>query len=151
MKQVTIKPISPRFLIGSAYFFNQYVDFKPKDIDELEIVISNTDNFNVRHFLGKNYCLFQLRQLNSVDEYIACALATNCGMVAGKFLVPEFNKEIGFCINDLIKIKPLIDLLDIKHQYEKIIYDAYLLNQDFILTAEQRDAAYASYKLTRET
>ena len=32
---------------------------------------------------------------------------------------------------------------------EKIIYEAYLENKDFVLTQKQRDAAYASYKESR--
>jgi hypothetical protein len=68
----------------------------------------------------------------------------------GKFLIPEFCKEIGFTIKDLPKLKPLIDKLDEKHKYEEIIYNAYLENGDFILTPDQRDLAYASYKETRK-
>ena len=70
-------------------------------------------------------------------------------MVAGKYLIPEFCQEIGFTINDLPKIKPMIDRLDIKHHYEKIIYDSYIENGAFILTDEQRDKAYQSYKQSR--
>ena len=70
-------------------------------------------------------------------------------MVVGKFLIPEFNKKIGFTIDDLPKIKPLIDRLDEKHIYEKIIYESYLENNSFTLTEDQRLKAYKKYKETR--
>ena len=65
------------------------------------------------------------------------------------FLIPEFNKQISFTIEDLPKIKPLIDNLDEKHKYEEIIYNAYIENKSFTLTEEQRDAAYRRYKEAR--
>ena len=66
-----------------------------------------------------------------------------------KFLTPEFNEAIGFTIKDLPKVKPLIDKLDEKHLYAKIIYEAYLENGSFTLTQEQRDKAYEEYKRLR--
>ena len=70
-------------------------------------------------------------------------------MAAGKFLVPEFCKEIGSTVEDLPKLAPLISNLDTKHEYEKIIFDSYIQNGDFVLTQEQRDKAYESYKIAR--
>jgi hypothetical protein len=60
-------------------------------------------------------------------------------MVIGKFLVPEFCEEIGFTIEDLPKLAPLLDRLGDRHQYERIIYESYLENQAFCLTEAQRD------------
>ena len=70
-------------------------------------------------------------------------------MVIGKFLVPEFCNEIGFSIEDLRELVPLIEKLDKKHKYEEIIFNAYLENGAFILTDEQRAAAYKSYRESR--
>ena len=39
--------------------------------------------------------------------------------------------------------------LDPKHQYEKVIFDAYLENKKFELTPEQRLQAYEIYKKSR--
>ena len=39
--------------------------------------------------------------------------------------------------------------MDSKHTYEKIIADAYIENNGFFLTDEQRDMAYNEYKKTR--
>lgn len=135
-------------IIGSNAFFLQYSDFKPTDIDELEII--DTNQFTqVRQLTGKGKCLFQMRRHDSKQEYIDWALRGRLGMVVGKFLVPEFCEAIGFTIEDLPQMKPLIDKLDEKHKYEEIIYNSYLQNGSFTLTQEQRDAAYASYKAAR--
>ena len=39
--------------------------------------------------------------------------------------------------------------MDDKHKYEKLIYDAYLKNNDFVLTDEQRIDAFNEYKKER--
>lgn len=137
-----------KFLIGSTYFFSCYDDFQPKDIDELEIVNTNTFKYT-RQLSGMGRCLFQLNKQPSKEGYIDFALRNNSGMVIGKFLVPEFCNEIGFTIEDLSRMRPLIDKLDENHKYEEIIFESYLTNGAFVLTDEQREKAYELYKSTR--
>ena len=137
-----------KILMGSKYFFSCYPDFVSKDVDEIEVIETNEFKHK-RHILGQNRCLFLLKRQASVDDYIKLDKKGQLGMVAGKYLIPEFCQEIGFTIDDLPKIKPMIDRLDIKHHYEKIIYDSYIENGAFILTDEQRDKAYQSYKQSR--
>jgi hypothetical protein len=137
-----------RILIGSRYFFSCYEDFVPKDLDELEIV-DEGDFKQVSQLTGRGRCLFRMRRHEDKQEYIDWALKCQAGMVIGKFLVPEFCQEIGFTIDDLRQLEPLIARLDPKHQYEEIIYNAYLTNGDFVLTDEQRAEAYKSYKNSR--
>ena len=136
-------------LMGSNYFFRTYKDFKSHDVDYIDIV--DTNEFKEKRIIrgqGKDY--FYLKK-KSKDDLIADALkSTDLPMVVGKFLIPEFNNKIGFRISDLPKVKPLIDILDKKHEYEKLIYEFYLQNKGFFLTREQRDLAYASYKETRK-
>ena len=72
------------------------------------------------------------------------------GMCLGKFLIPEFNEKFGITVEDLKELSSLLDHLDDKHLYEKIIYDAYLENNDFSLTDEQRQNAYNEYKKHRQ-
>lgn len=137
-----------KILMGSRYFFSCYDDFKSKDIDEIQII--ETDEFKqVRQITGQGRCLFQMKKHDSKDDYIEWALKSNIGMVIGKFLVPEFCAEIGFTIDDLPRLAPLLDRLDDRHLYEKTIYDSYLENGSFTLTDEQRDRAYKSYKESR--
>ena len=137
-----------KFLIGSRYFFSCFEDFDSKDIDELEII--ETDKFKyMRQLSGLGKCLFQLKKYSSKEEYISYALTQSLGMVVGKFLVPEFCEAIGFTIEDLPRMQPLIDKLDDKHKYEKIIFDSYIKNGSFTLTTEQREEAYKNYKESR--
>ena len=134
-------------LIGSTYFFKSYQDFKSHDVDYIDII--DTNDFAEKRTIrgqGQDYILLKKKPK---QQLIADALKSELAMVVGKFLIPEFNKRIGFTIEDLPQLQPLIDRLDKKHLYEKIIYEAYLANGDFILTQEQRDAAYESYKETR--
>ena len=137
-----------KILIGSRYFFSCYSNFHSKDIDELEIIDTN-DFLQIRQITGQGGCLFQMKRHTTKDEYIAWALKSQNGMVIGKFLVPEFNAAIGFEWEDLGQLKSLIDKLDEKHLYEKIIYDSYMQNGSFTLTDEQRDRAYQCYKMAR--
>lgn len=137
-----------RILMGSQYFFSCYDDFCSKDIDEIEIVETNEFKY-VRQLTGQGKCLFQLKKQETVDDYIDYALQSNLGMVAGKFLIPEFCEAIGLTINDLPKLKALINELDSKHKYEEIIFNSYIENNSFTLTEEQRKEAYKSYKESR--
>lgn len=134
--------------MGSQYFFSCYNDFDSKDMDEIEIIETNEFKW-VRHITGQGRCVFQLKKQNTTDDYINYALRSNLGMVVGKFLIPEFCEEISLTINDLPKLKPLIDKLDERHKYEEIIFDSYIENGSFNLTDEQRERAYKSYKESR--
>ena len=86
----------------------------------------------------------------SPEEFISYALNKGPTMQIGKFLIPEFNNEIGFTIEHLKQLVPLIEKLDDKHKYEKIIFDSYIENNSFTLTEEQRLKAYEEYKKYRE-
>lgn len=137
-----------KFLMGSQYFFSCYEDFTSKDTDEVEII--ETDEFKyVRQLTGQGRCLFQLKKYPSKEEYIDCALQSSLGMVVGKFLIPEFCEAIGFTVEDLPRLHGLVDILDDKHKYEEIIYNAYIKNGSFTLTDMQRNEAYNSYKESR--
>lgn len=137
-----------KFLMGSQYFFSCYDDFNSKDIDEIEII--ETEDFNnMRQLTGRGKCLFQLKKQPSKEGYIDYALKSRLGMVVGKFLIPEFCEAIGFTVEDLPRLKVLIDRLDDKHKYEEIIFKSYIENGTFTLTDEQRATAYKSYKESR--
>ena len=134
-------------LIGSTYFFKSYPDFKPHDVDYIDII--DTNDFAEKRTIrgqGKDYILLRNKPK---QQLIADARKSKLPMVVGKFLIPEFNNKIGFTIEDLPQLQPLVDRLDEKHLYEKIIYEAYLVNGSFTLTNAQRDAAYESYRETR--
>ena len=137
-----------KILMGSTYFFSCYEGFKGKDIDEIEIIETNAFRYG-RQLTGRGKCLFQLKKQDTIDDYINYALLSSTGMVIGKFLIPEFCNEIGFTIEHLPRLKPLIDKLDDGHKYEEIIYNSYMENNAFTLTDSQRLKAYNSYKESR--
>lgn len=135
-------------LVGSRYFFGKYPDFKSKDADYV-LLVDNPKGFrNVRQTSG-SYCLFEWRRMTPA-EYIAYALSKGPAMQLGKFLVPEFCKEVGFTVEHLKSLSPLLEKLDEKHAYEKAIYEAYIKNGDFVLTDSQREVAYGIYKEARK-
>lgn len=132
------------FLVGSRYFFKNIKGFKSKDTDRL-ILIDNPVEFKLcRQITGKGICIFEWKRLTP-QEYINHAISCELSMIVGKFLIPEFCKEIGFTIEHLKKLESVFNRLDEKHLYEKVIYDSYIENNDFILTEEQRLNAYNVY------
>ena len=135
-------------LVGSNVFFKDIEGFTSKDIDILEFVDNPTDFKNVRQFKFPHKCVFQWRKM-PVNELIDITLFRDFPMEIGKFLVPEFIKEFKLSIDDLKRLKPIISKLDDKHKYEEVIYNAYLENNDFVLTDEQKQEAYSVYNKYR--
>lgn len=135
-------------LVGSNVFFKDIEGFTSKDIDILEFVDNPTDFKNVRQFKFPDKCVFQWRKM-PINELIDITLSRNFPMEIGKFLVPEFIKEFKLSIDDLKRLKPIITKLDDKHKYEEVIYNAYIENNDFILTDKQRQDAFETYTMYR--
>lgn len=131
-------------LVGSNVFFKGINEFKSKDIDILELVDNPIGFKNQRQFRFKDKCVFQWRRM-PVNELISITLSNNVPMEVGKFLVPEFIEVMNITLDDLKKLQPLVDNLDDHHKYEKVIYDSYIANNDFILTDEQLNEAYKMY------
>ena len=139
-----------RFLVGSNVFFRGYFDdFVSKDVDTV-ILDRNPNGYkNVRQFHLKDRCIFQWRRMEK-DEFIDLSLERGLGMELGKFLVPEFAIELEMDIEDLERLRPLVEKLDERHIYEKVIYDAYIENGCWGLTDEQRIEAYRIYNECKE-
>lgn len=139
-----------KILTGSSVFFQSYSDFNPKDVDYI-ILVENPKHFkNMLQLRSnvKNEDIFIWRKM-PVDEFIQVTLDQNLPMSICKFLTPEFNEKIGFSIEDLPKLQTLVDKLDKRHEYLKIIYEAYMENNKFVLTDMQREIAYNNYKTNR--
>ena len=133
-----------RFQLGSSTFFKDFSDFIPHDLDYIEF---HKDLSNLSRIKIKNSDYILAPTSWTKEDYIEDC--KKLPMKAGKFLVPEFNEYVGFTIEDLPKIKEFFDNIDERHNYEKLIYDAYVDNQSFTLTDEQRNAAYEEYKKYR--
>ena len=142
--------MSKRFKVGSQAFFSMYPDFTPSDIDEVEFEEKPRlfrDFMQIRK-KDRTRCLFIWRKMDP-DEFVDYALRSRTPMEAGKFLVPEVAEYLGITLDHLRRLGPVLDKLDPKHEYERVIFEAYLENGGFWLTQEQRDHAYTLYKSIR--
>lgn len=140
-----------KFEMGSGIFFKGMPGFKSKDIDYLYIMEGFTlQKTNVLHFHIGNEDKFLFRDMDK-QGFIDDVENTGVMMKACKFLVPEFNEYIGFTIEDLKSIRRFFENIDEKHKYALNICDAYIENNSFTLTDEQRKAAYEEYKKYRNT
>lgn len=130
-----------RFRVGSSYFFGE-----GHDIDEVEFEEEPRLYRNVMQFRknDRTRCLFKWRKM-SPDEFVEYTLNSKLPMEIGKFLVPEVVDYLGFTLDHLKQLAPVVEKLDKKHSYEKIIFDSYIENNGFYLTQEQRDRAYQEY------
>lgn len=138
-----------RFTVGSRSFFSIYEDFTPHDTDILLLEDNPKDYKYCSQIRLKGNCYFRWKRLPK-EELIALHDEKASGLLLGKFLVPEFAREINLTIEDLKRLSHLLEKLDEKHSYEKIIFNSYIENGDFYLTDEQRDRAYKDYKEKRK-
>ena len=137
------------FIIGSCVFFEGMEGFVPHDKDELCIVTDYPAFFGDGAYItinGKDLILFE--DIDK-DGFVADLYKRNRPIAAGKFLVPEFVDYIGFTIEELKKLQPFFERIDEKHQYQLLIYKAYIENNGFYLTEEQRMKAFENYKNKR--
>ena len=130
-------------LVGSSYFFKSFEGFKSKDTDRVVLIEHPVGFKNVRQTSGSGSCLFEWRKMTA-DEFVEYALTKGPAMQIGKFLVPEFCEEIGFTIEHLKKLEPLVEKLDVKHGYEKIIYNSYIKN-GVITAMETKNGEWIMY------
>ena len=138
-----MKPIKT-FIIGSRAFFTGVEGYVPKDYDELNIMDRFPFKGNVLNMKMNGKDVFFFRGMDK-EGFIKDTLECGVPMRVGKFLVPEFAEYLGMTIADLKRLSPVIENIDKKHHYEKVIFDAYLKNGEFKLTEEQRVAAYKEY------
>lgn len=152
MSKSTMRQDEPklRFKVGSRAFFDGMPGFSPSDTDIVEFEDEPKLYKNVMQFRanGKNKCVFKWRRMPP-DEFVEYTLNSKLPMEIGKFLVPDVAGYVGITIDHLKRLAPVVDRLDEKHRYEKVIYDAYIENGSFYLTDEQRNKAYHEYARTR--
>lgn len=141
--------INKEILIGSTYFFKDYPDFNSHDKDILIFTDYNHDftYYKEIYLNGTDIIYFVLKDKQTM---ITEALEFNLSIQFGKFLINDVINILDLTIEDLQLLQPLVDGLDDKHKYQKIIYNSYIENNGFYLTEEQRLQAYSSYKETRK-
>lgn len=138
-----------KFNMGSSVFFKDINGYIQKDYDELHIVDELfTDKTNVLNLKKDGKDIFFFRNLDK-EGFIKDTLESKVSMRVGKFLIPDFCNYIGFTIEDYERLKPCFEQLDDKHKYEKLIRDAYIANNAFVITEKQLLEAYQEYKKYR--
>lgn len=136
--------------VGSNAFFKGMEDFRSKDRDFL-VLVDNPVGFNFRKETSlRGVDTFEYKNM-SADEFITKTLEYKDALSVGKFLVKDFATAIGLKVSQLKKLSPLVEKLDEKHQYEKIIFDAIVKSGSWDLTDEVRTQAFESYKESRDT
>ena len=127
-----MKPI----VVGSRAFFSGMEGFRSKDKDFI-ILESNPIGYKWRREQSlRGICTF-FYKLEPAIDMIRRTISNGDPLLVGKFLVPEFANAIGATSDD-------------KHAYYKVIFNAYISNNAFNLTDEQRDAAFKLYQEARE-
>ena len=118
-------------IVGSNAFFRSIDGFVSKDTDILELIDKPIGFKIFRQIKFPNKCVFQWKRM-SPQEFIDVTIKNNTPMEVGKFLVQEFNNEIGFTIDDLKQLDLLINKFLIEsqtanstQQYFKEINDTY--------------------------
>lgn len=135
---------------GSRAFFSGLEGFHPHDMDVVVMVEKEDVKFEyLRQSAIQGYkCVFEVVR-RPKQEIIDFAIKNCPPMVLCRFLTPDFAKEIGLEINDLMQLKSMYDSMDEKHKYLNKIFDAYIANKDFFLTDEQRQEAFKEYQKER--
>lgn len=139
--------MNEQYITGSYAFFKDIEGFEGRDKD---IVIFDTEqDGSFTYTSEKDKDIFIWKQ-DTAEEMIAFM---NKGLLLPSavivFLVPDIITRVGMTVELLPSIKPLIDKLDDAHKYIKVIYNAYVENNNFTLTNEQLMAAYDEYNRER--
>lgn len=138
-----------KIIVGSRAFFKGMPGFEPSDEDYVVLMDLHNKRFKnqMQVRMGDRCIFFWIEK--SKEEMIDYLLKSNDPMQVGKFLVPVFAERLDITIDDLQKLKPVIDALDDRHKYLAIVYEAYLANGKFELTDSQRAEAFEVYKSAR--
>lgn len=138
--------MNKRIEIGSQVFFKEYNDYISHDKDYIEFQDEPKLYKVFMNARGKGTDIFFYKSM-SKQEFIDYELehCKKVQMAAGKFLVPELCEHMGITIDDLRLFEESFKNIDDRHKYEQIIYEAYINNNGFFLTKEQRDEAYKKY------
>lgn len=140
-----------QIIIGSRAFFEGMPEFTPKDTDTLVWVADPKGFTNYRQTSISGQHIIEWRAMPK-SELLAYSMREKAnGLEFGKFIVTEFAELIGLTIDDLKQLRDYyVKKIDDKQRYQLAICDAYIANNAFTLTDEQREKAYAIYSQARK-
>ena len=139
------------FKIGSRAFFENLPDYKEHDCDVLMVLDKwPSEIADTRFSCRATKCdAFFMKQMTK-EEYIAETLETEDTKRVFYYMVPEFAQFVGLTIDDLKLVEPVVRKLEnTRHKWYINVYEAYVANNGFFLTDEQREVAYKVFKSTR--
>ena len=140
------------YIVGRNAFFTGMADFCPSENDRIILVDDASEcgiPFKTHSEMRlKGNCYFFYKRLPK-GEMIDNWSASRDSMVVGDFLVPAVARGLGLTTEDLRRLEDVMALLYDRHKYEEVIFHAYLENNDFVLTDEQRQEAFESYNKYR--
>ena len=135
--------------VGSRAFFSGIADFASKDHDYV-VLIDNPQGFNYRRECSlRGVDTFEYKRMSAAD-FVTKTLEYADALAVGKFMVKGFADAIGLTIEQLQQLHLLVEKLDEKHQYEKIIYNYIIDNNTWDIDDITIKAAYDSYKNSRK-
>lgn len=141
--------IIKNFEVGSRPFFKDFEDYETRDYDYVVLVKGLGKKFKKRFGIeNKDYIAYN----NNVtkEQLIRFVKESKIINKLCMFLVPEFIDYFKVTIEDLRQFVEISENLDKFHKYLKMILDAYIENNSFVLTNEQLNDAYIEYKKERE-
>lgn len=138
-----------KIIVGSRTFFSGMEGFSSKDIDYLVLDDEPKGYVWRREQSLRGVCTFRYKR-EPVGKMVEKTLENGDALLLGKFLVPEVAQELGATIEAIKPLEVLLPKLDDAHKYVEVIFNAYIENNGFTLTDEQRAAAFEVYKQARE-
>lgn len=133
--------------IGSGVFFSKFPDYTP-GVSNMLYIDDDPDYEYETNYMENGVHVLRWRNLPK-DQLIAYHKDCYKGRYIGKFLVPEYIEYVGITLDDLKELHHLVNFLDERHIYEKLIYDFYIENNGFFLTDKQLEEVYEEYKNER--
>lgn len=144
-----------KFIAGSFYFFKDMPGYNLHDLDY--VIITDETFVDYHHIYWIENGIAQDRfywKKNTPEWHIMQMLnEKSFALDIARFLIQGVAEELGITIDDLMKLKHIVNKLKTdfngKYDYYRLIFNAYIENNAFILTDKQRMLAYDSYRNSR--
>lgn len=138
-----------RYLTGSRAFFDGMDGFNPHDTDVVDF------NPKMHHAVSQinneeGVTVFRFKMDKAADIIDFFIQWPNPASQVCLLLVPDIAERVGMTVEDLPRLRPLIDALDERHKYIADIYEAYVKNNAFKLYKYQREKAFKTYLAARK-
>lgn len=132
-----------QYLTGSRAFFDCISGFTPHDTDIVEFDASLDYPVKIVSIGDVTKFIWKYDKSSDIINFMLANQEPTCQVIM--LLIDKIAERINLKIDDLQLVKPLIEKLNGKHGYIKIIYKYIILNNDFRLTEKQLLEVYNDY------